>query len=191
LLGLAVAVWTIGDVGLTDIVQTARRMGLACFAGVCAWSPSPRGCWAAHGTPLPPASRCGPSCISPGRVWCAIPVSNLLPFSELGGIVIGVRRSIRAAVPPHRVYASFVVDPTTEMASQVVYTLFSLLAMAPLLAGAEAAELRPAIIGGTAGDDRLHLPVHEDAARGDLALRGGSWRASCPRRPCWPMSRPN
>ncbi len=150
MLGLAVAVWTIGDVGLTDIVQTARRMGPAGFAGVCAWSLLTSwllGCaWhsAAPGEPVRPVVH---------FAWARLvrdSVSNLLPFSELGGIVIGVRTLIRAAVPPHRVYASFVVDLTTEMASQVVYTLFSLLAMAPLLAGAEAAELRPAIIGGTA-----------------------------------------
>lgn len=150
LLGLAVAVWTIGDVGLTQIVQTAQRMGPGGFAALCAWSLFTSallgGAWysAAPGEP-------------PRRVvlfaWARLvrdAASNLLPFSELGAILIGWRTLIGASVPAARVYSSFVVDLTTEMASQVVYTLFSLLAIAPLLAGARAAELRPAIVGGTA-----------------------------------------
>ncbi len=150
MLGLAVAIWTIGDVGLADIMHTAQRMGAGGFAAICAWSLFTSwllGCaWhsAAPGEPARPILY---------FAWARLvrdSVSNLLPFSELGGIVVGVRTLVRAAVPPHRVYASFVVDLTTEMASQVVYTLFSLLAMAPLLAGAQAAQLRPAIIGGTA-----------------------------------------
>lgn len=150
MLGLAVAIWTIGDVGLADIARTAQRMGLGGFAAVCAWSFVTSwllGCaWhaAAPGAPARP--------ILP-FAWARLvrdSVSNLLPFSELGGIVVGVRTLIRAGLPVPRVYASFVVDLTTEMASQVVYTLFSLMAMAPLLAGAGAAQLRPAIIGGTA-----------------------------------------
>jgi putative membrane protein len=150
LLGLAIAVWTIGDVGLMQIAETARRMGAGGFAAVCAWSLFTSallgGAWhsAAPGEP-------------PRRValfaWARLVrdgASNLLPFSELGAILIGWRTLIGASVPAARVYSSFVVDLTTEMASQVVYTLFSLIAIAPLLAGAGAAQLRPAIIGGTA-----------------------------------------
>lgn len=150
MLGLAIAVWTIGDVGLAEIAQTAQRMGPGGFVAICAWSLVTSwllgGAWqaAAPGEPQPPLLL---------FAWARLvrdAVSNLLPFSELGGIYIGVRTLIRAAVPAPRVYASFVVDLTTEMASQLVYTLFSLLAMAPLLMGASAAGLRPAIIGGTA-----------------------------------------
>lgn len=150
MLGLAVAVWTIGDVGLLQVVQTAQRMGPGGFAAICAWSLFTStllgGAWhsAAPGEP-------------PRRIvlfaWARLvrdAASNLLPFSELGAILIGWRTLIGASVAPARVYSSFVVDLTTEMASQVVYTLFSLLAMAPLLMGASAAGLRPAIIGGTA-----------------------------------------
>ncbi len=150
MLGLAIAIWTIGDVGLKDIVQTAQRMGPGGFLAICAWSLVTSwllgGAWhaAAPGEPEPPVLL---------FAWARLvrdAVSNLLPFSELGGIYIGVRTLTRAGVAPPRVYASFVVDLTTEMASQLVYTLFSLLAMAPLLMGAGAAGLRPAIIGGTA-----------------------------------------
>lgn len=150
MLGLAIAVWTIGDVGLAGIAQTAQHMGPGGFVAICAWSLVTSwllgGAWhaAAPGEPAPSVLL---------FAWARLvrdSVSNLLPFSELGGIYLGVRTLLRAGVPPPRVYASFVVDLTTEMASQLVYTLFSLLAMAPLLMGADAAGLRPAIVGGTA-----------------------------------------
>lgn len=149
MLGLAIAVWTIGYVGLVDIAHTAERMGPGGFVAICAWSLVTSallgGAWhaAAPGEPSP-------------RIilfaWARMArdaASNLLPFSELGGILVGVRTLTGAGVAAPRVYGSFVVDLTTEMASQLVYTLFSLLAIAPLLSGAGGAGLRPAIIGGT------------------------------------------
>ena len=78
-------------------------------------------------------------------------VSDLLPFSQIGGIVVGVRTLILRSVPTSRVYASFVVDITTEMAAQLVFTLFGLAMMVTMLtAGGGAVALRPLILGGTA-----------------------------------------
>ena len=78
-------------------------------------------------------------------------VADLLPFSQLGGIVVGTRSLLLAGVPSARTYASLIVDMTTEMASQLVFTLFGLATMASLLvAGPNAAQLRPLILGGTA-----------------------------------------
>lgn len=77
-------------------------------------------------------------------------VADLLPFSQIGGIVVGTRALTLADVPAPRVYASLVVDLTTEMAAQLVFTLFGLGMMATLLlAGDRAAALRPLILGGT------------------------------------------
>ena len=51
--------------------------------------------------------------------------ADLLPFSQLGGVVLGARVAARAAggAATAIVWASLVIDLTTEMASQVVYTL--------------------------------------------------------------------
>ncbi len=77
-------------------------------------------------------------------------VSDLLPFSQLGGIIVSVRTLTAAALPSTRVHASLVVDMTTEMASQLAYTLFGLALMGSLLIGDGAgAQLRSAILGGT------------------------------------------
>ncbi len=78
-------------------------------------------------------------------------VADLLPFSQLGGIVVGTRSLLLAGVPGPRTYASMIVDMTTEMAAQLVFTLFGLATMASLLvAGPNADQLRPLILGGTA-----------------------------------------
>jgi putative membrane protein len=77
--------------------------------------------------------------------------ADLLPFSQIGGLVIGARALTLAGISSPRVYSSMVVDQTTEMASQLVYTLFGLAMTASLLGGAaNEAQLRPLIFGGTA-----------------------------------------
>jgi putative membrane protein len=77
-------------------------------------------------------------------------VSDLLPFSQIGGLVVGTRVLTAHGVARPRVYASMIADITTEMASQLLFTLFGLAAMASLLLGVHGAALRPAVFGGTA-----------------------------------------
>lgn len=77
-------------------------------------------------------------------------VADLLPFSQIGGIVIGTRWLMQSGVAAARVYSSLVVDLTTEMAAQLIFTIFGLAMMASLLMEASvAASLRPMILGGT------------------------------------------
>ncbi len=126
-------------------------MGIGGFLLYCLWSASIfvvlGGAWLAA-APGEAATRLG--LFSWARVVREA-VSDLLPFSQLGGIVVSTRTLTSAAVPIPRVYGSFVVDMTTEMASQLVYTLFGLALMASLLIGdGSAAQLRPMILGGTA-----------------------------------------
>jgi len=77
-------------------------------------------------------------------------VADLLPFSQIGGIIVGTRTLIAQGVARPRVYASMIADMTTEMASQLLFTLFGLTAMASVLLGAHGAALRPALLGATA-----------------------------------------
>ena len=78
-------------------------------------------------------------------------VADLLPFSQLGGLVVGARALLARNVPAPRVYASMIADLTTEMASQLLFTLFGLAMMASVLLGEHGASLRPVVFGGTAG----------------------------------------
>lgn len=49
--------------------------------------------------------------------------ADLLPLSQIGGVVAGARAAIALGAAAPAVWAALVVDLTTEMASQVVYTL--------------------------------------------------------------------
>lgn len=94
----------------------------------------------------------------PARVWrftwarlIREAAADLLPFSQIGGIVLAARMLIGAGIGPARVYASLIADMTTEIASQLIFTLFGVAMFASvLLAGGDAAALRLPIFIGTA-----------------------------------------
>ncbi|CAN5130241.1 HpnL family protein [soil metagenome] len=139
-----------GEAGFTDVLAVSRRLGVTGFLIFCLWSMGQflllGAAWlaAAVGEPL---RRVGLF------TWARMvreAMADLLPFSQIGGIVGGARTLIVAGIPQARVHGSFVVDMTTEMAAQLVYTLFGLALMASLLIGDGAAiALRPMILGGT------------------------------------------
>ncbi|GAC1403631.1 MAG: lysylphosphatidylglycerol synthase domain-containing protein [Novosphingobium sp.] len=149
--GLGAAVWAFGSAGLTNVLVAAARVGPAGFIAFCLWTGAIfvllGGAWLTA-APGEPAQRLGPF------IWARMlreAGADLLPFSQLGGIVVGTRSLLVAGVPAARVYAALIVDMTTEMAAQLVFTLFGLATMASLLvAGPNAAQLRPLILGGTA-----------------------------------------
>lgn len=149
--GLAVAIWTFGATGFADIAVVARRIGLGGFLLLCAWS---LGTFVLLGAAWLAAAP-GEQNARIGRfTWARMvreAVSDLLPFSQLGGMVVAARSLSVTGIPTPRIYGSLVVDLTTEMAAQLVYTLFGLALMASLLIGDGAAvSLRPAILAGTA-----------------------------------------
>jgi putative membrane protein len=62
--------------------------------------------------------------------------SDVLPFSQVGGLVVGVRSVGRSGVGEALVVGSLIVDLTTEMASQLVYTVFGAAMLAAMLSHA-------------------------------------------------------
>lgn len=149
--GLIVTIWTFGATGFADIVAVARRLGLDGFLLFCGWSLGTFLLLGAAWLGAAPGERTARI----GRfTWARMlreAVSDLLPFSQLGGIVVAARSLTVAGIPTPRVYGSLVVDLTTEMAAQLVYTLFGLALITSLLIGdGTAVSLRPAILGGTA-----------------------------------------
>jgi putative membrane protein len=133
------------------VLAAALRVGPAGFVAFCLYTGVVflvlGGAWLAS-APGEPVGRLGLF------AWARLlreAAADLLPFSQIGGLVIGARALTLAGIRAPRVYASMVVDQTTEMASQLVYTLFGLAMTASLLGGAaNAAQLRPLIFGGTA-----------------------------------------
>jgi len=53
--------------------------------------------------------------------------SDVLPFSQIGGIVLGARAAILHGVSNPLVYASTIVDVTTEMLAQIAYIALGVL----------------------------------------------------------------
>lgn len=172
LAGLGVAAWAFGRTGFGEVVGAATRVGALGFLAFCAWTVFIffllGGAWLA-GARNEPAARLGQF------VWARMlreAVADLLPFSQLGGLVVGTRSLLLAGVPAARTYASMIVDMTTEMAAQLVFTLFGLATIASLLvAGPQATHLRPMILGGS-GVMIATMAVFFSAQKPALALAG-------------------
>jgi putative membrane protein len=77
--------------------------------------------------------------------------SDILPFSQLGGLVVGARGVIGAGAPRDLVFASTLVDLTAELFAQLFYTLIGLVFLATRLgASPEAPAALWAAFGGLA-----------------------------------------
>lgn len=133
LAGLGAALWAIGSIGLTGLVQAALRLGPSGFALFCA---------ASLGLTLILGAAWLAS--MPGQPMRQLPLfafarlaregaNDVLPFSQIGGLVVGARTLTSAGLPKARTYASMIVDLTTEMVSQVAFTLFGLITLGALL----------------------------------------------------------
>lgn len=133
LAGLAAALWVLGRVGLAGIWHSITRIGVGGFGlfllaqGAVLWTLGLA--WAQSAAePLRPVRR---------FAWARMvreAANELLPFSQLGGVIIGLRLVLASGLPPVRVYAATVVDSLTEISSQIAYVLAGL-TIAVLLLG--------------------------------------------------------
>lgn len=132
-IGLAAALWAIGSIGLAGLAHAALRLGAGGFLLFCV---------ASLGLTLVLGAAWLAS--MPGQPIARLPLfafarlaregaNDLLPFSQVGGLVVGARALTGAGLDKPRTYAAMIVDLTTEMASQIAFTLFGLIAMGSLL----------------------------------------------------------
>lgn len=149
LAGLALTVWMIGTAGLGAVLHAVGRIGWGGFAVYWLYSVAAAGllgaAWAASAPPL---------AIAPNFVrftWARLvreAASDILPFSQVGGLVVGIRMLIARGIPGPLVNASALVDLTTEMAGQVILTLFGIAGFVMLRHGGESGDaLTPVLIG--------------------------------------------
>ncbi|WP_242146142.1 lysylphosphatidylglycerol synthase domain-containing protein [Sphingomonas sp. BAUL-RG-20F-R05-02] len=149
LAGIGVAAWTVDAVGARHVFAAMTAIGwvgmaafLLCSFGVLLLL---GGAWLAC-APGEPLRRL------PLFIWARTAreaATDVLPFSQLGGLVVGARTLGARGVRDSVVYASMVADMTTEMAAQLLFTIggvATLLAM--LTAGPETARIAPLAIGG-------------------------------------------
>ena len=151
IIGLAVAAGAIGTVGLRDVLMAMGSIGVIGMATFVIWS---AGVLVLLGMAW--------LAVAPGQAADRLPLfvwarttreaaTDILPFSQLGGLVVGARTLAAGGVPQSTVYASMIADMTTEMAAQLVFTLCGVGALLLVLTHAPMQHgLVPLALGGVA-----------------------------------------
>jgi len=120
-LGLALAFYLVMYAGVGAVFSAAVAVGWSGFAALCLYVLGPflilGAAWCVL---LPDASFARLKIL----VWARMvrdAATEVLPFSQLGGIVIGARAAILHGISQPRVFASTIADVTTEMLAQIAY----------------------------------------------------------------------
>jgi putative membrane protein len=151
LIGLGFAIWLIHSIGVGEIVHAAQTMGALGYALYLAYSLLVLVLlgFAWHAA-MPGVAWQRWWLFAWGRTTRAA-AADILPFSQLGGLLVGARTVAAHGFDQASVYASMIVDITTEMAAQLVYTLFGIAVLAFVVAGARGqAGVLPTALGGLA-----------------------------------------
>ncbi len=120
LAGLAVALYFIVHTGFASVVGAVASVGWSGFAILCAYALAAFVVLGAAWFVLMPSAPFW------DFVWGRIvrdAAGEVLPFSQLGGILIGVRALILRGITAPSAFASAIVDVTTEMMAQIVFIL--------------------------------------------------------------------
>jgi glycosyltransferase 2 family protein len=120
-LGIALAVYILKSIGVKDILSAAASVGWRGFAILCLYQLVlfvPLGiAWYV----VVPASSSPRATVF---IWARMvrdATTELLPFSHLGGILLGTRSATAQGVPQSVAFASTLTDVTTEFLAQIVY----------------------------------------------------------------------
>jgi len=122
--GLALVLYLLMRVGLGAVIAAAVTVGWSGFAGLCFYALGLFVLLGAAWYVLLPDDR-RPAL----RVWVWARMvrdagAEVLPISQLGGIVLGARAAILQGVGAPLAFASVVVDVTTELLAQIAYVAF-------------------------------------------------------------------
>jgi putative membrane protein len=98
--------------------------------------------------------------------------TDVLPFSHLGGIAVGVRTLAARGISDRVIYASMIADLTTEMAAQLLFTLAGVAALLLVVTESDVrANVGPLAVGGLAAMAAL-MAAFAFAQRPMLRLAG-------------------
>jgi putative membrane protein len=133
-IGLTIAIAVIAYFNFGSVLAAIRPIGVGGFATiiaaqVCLFVPLGLA-WQMAGTP-----RAGPSWVYMWGRLMREAASDVLPFSQLGGLVIAGRVAVLGGVTAGEAFASSVIDITVEIAAQLLYTLVGIGILAAHLAG--------------------------------------------------------
>ncbi len=163
-LGLALATAVIGAFGLASVLAALQRIGWRGFAALTAYSILP---FALLGTAW--------FVLTPGLplrrwtvfVWARVlrdAATEVLPFSQVGGFVVGARAAILQGVTPVAAFSTTVVDVTTELIAQLGFTGLGVAMLAARLSGGRAH-------GGLIGASVLGLALSAAGAAAFIAAQ--------------------
>lgn len=124
ILGVALGAYLIGYIGLGAVMAAAMAVGWGGFAILCLYSLALFLLLGSAWFVLVPESQKFRAFVGARMVRDA--AADVLPFSQLGGIVLGARAAILNGVSPSSAFASLVVDVTTEMLAQIAYIALGL-----------------------------------------------------------------
>ena len=130
LVGCALAFYILKSIGLKSILLAAATLGWRGFGILCVYQLP---LFVLLGTAwyvLIPASY---RSRAPVFIWARMvrdATSDLLPFSHLGGIVLGARTAMFRGVLQRVAIGSMVTDVTTEMLAQIAFTAVGLVVLA-------------------------------------------------------------
>ena len=135
LIGLALAVGVVGWFGAGKVLASMEKVGPAGFLLFCVYS---LGTFAITG-----AAWWVLAVGEPVRRWPVFvfgrllreSASDILPFSSLGGVVVGARGVILRGVQPSRAYGGLAVDLVTEIVAQIAFLTLGLALLSARLSG--------------------------------------------------------
>ncbi len=150
-IGLVAAVWLIGATGWQQVIAGVSSIGLIGFLALMGWT--------------------GVNLTILGAAWLAVApgiarsqlgtfawarttreaATDVLPFSQFGGLVVGARTAIAGGIRDSLVYASLIADQTTELAAQLMFTMFGVVMLTLVLMNQPVATgVLPLVLGGLA-----------------------------------------
>jgi putative membrane protein len=123
LAGLALALWFIVHAGFGSVLAAVSAAGWSGFAILCLYQLATFVVLGSAWFALMPDARFW------SFVWGRVvrdAAGEVLPFSQLGGIFFGVRALVLRGIAAPKAFASAIVDVTTEMMAQIVFTLIGI-----------------------------------------------------------------
>ena len=149
LAGLALAIFLLLQIGIAPVLDAVARVGWGGFALICLCGLAVNLCSGYGWHALIPNNVPWPFFIAARQLRDS--ASDLLPFTQIGGIVIGARAIILRGVAPPLAFASAMVDVTAELMAQIAFIVLGLMiGIAHLRASAAMAPYVSGVILGTA-----------------------------------------
>jgi putative membrane protein len=123
--GLALGLYFIVRIGWGAVFSAAVTVGYGGFAILCLYGLGLFGLLGAACCVLLPDARWSNLRIFISARMVRDAASEVLPFSQLGGLVLGARAAILQGISRPLAFASLIVDVTTEMLAQIAYVALS------------------------------------------------------------------